>query len=144
LQRLTSSAKRSTPGSSSSAGLEARGQLAEDREGLRHIARLEVRVDDGAVGRYFMVDTAHRRLVAVARRAIEAQYSHHIFPGLRKRRNAAVRDDRLFAGVVRGDREAQVVAEPLDEPAEMADARVDVLPWIEHVPNAEGRGGLRH
>jgi hypothetical protein len=78
------------------------------------------------------------------RRAIEAQYSHHIFPSLRIRRNAAVRDDRLFAGVVRGDREAQVVAEPLDEPAEMADARVDVLPWIERVPNAEGRGGLRH
>src|SRR2546422_8113529 len=57
---------------------------------------------------------------------------------------AAVRRHRPLAGVVGRYREAQIVPEALDEGAQVADARVDVLARVEGVPDAEHRGRLRH
>src|SRR2546426_5400936 len=49
-----------------------------------------------------------------------------------------------LAGVVRGERQRQVVPEPVDEAAQVPDTPVDVLVRVERVPHPEDGRGLRH
>src|SRR5438132_1483865 len=103
----------------------------------------DVRVDDGAVALGDPIN-ARRQLDQPARRAVEAEHLRHVLARLRIRRDAAVRRHRPLAGVVGRYPEAQIVPEALDEGAQVADARVDVLARVEGVPDAEHRGRLRH
>ena len=48
----------------------------------------------------------------------------------------------LLAGVVGGEREREVVREPIDETPQVPHAPVDVLARVERVPHTEHRGGL--
>src|SRR5260370_36779875 len=102
-----------------------------------------MRVDDGAVALEDLVEAVRLQLTPLDRRAVEAHHPRHILPGLRIGRDAAVRRHCPLAGVVGRDGEAQIVAEPHHETAQVTAAPVYVLPWVEVVPDAEHRGSLR-
>jgi len=63
---------------------------------------------------------------------------------LAERRHAAVFPDVSFAGVVGRDREIGVALECIQQPAEVADATIDVGFGVEGIDHSETLRGSRH
>ena len=75
---------------------------------------------------------------------VEPQNLLDIVLSLPIRRNPTVSVHRPVAGIVRGQREHQFAALAVEQTSEVPDASVDVLEWIERVPDAKKGRGLGH
>src|SRR5215469_18848986 len=93
---------------------------------------LGVRVE--APSRLVGVCGTSARALLGEQRAVDAQYGGHVVPGLGEGRNAvAVALHRIFAGVVRGERQLEVVAITCHQVAQVVDSCLDVLFRVEGV-----------
>src|SRR3989449_698647 len=105
-------------------------------------ARRNVRVGDGPLVVDRPVD--HARIGTLPLAVEDSQDPRHVVARLWVGWDPAVRRDGPLAGVVRGERQRQVVPEPVDEAAQVPDTPVDVLVRVERVPHPEDGRGLRH
>jgi len=103
----------------------------------------EVAVNQGIVGTRISVDPLGTPAASPGDVGLP-KHPLHILLGLRVRRNAAVEIDGALTRIVCRDRHGDVAAIAVEQISEVANTAPDVLPRVEPVEYAEGRGGPRH